>query len=148
MSADSKNLTPQVLAELWTMAKARQSPDDEALAAFQRFMVIHEDLHEYWEGLEKDPATPLVVEGENLLVHLAMDVSTMRGLEANEPEGLAPLYASLIQGGLDQGAAFHVLSQAMQHEFLTAASQGQEMELPKFLERATAYAKEALEGKG
>ena len=111
-------------------------------------MILHEDMHPHWEKLEKDPGEPLLVDGENLLVHIAMDASTMRALETNEPEGLSPLYALLIQNGLEQGVAFHVLSQAMQHEFLSAATQGQEMELPKFLARATEYAKQAIEQKG
>ncbi len=35
----------------------------------------------------------------------------------------------------------------MQHEFLTAASPGREMELPKFLAQATAYAQQVIEQK-
>lgn len=148
MDQEENNLTPLVLAGLWTQAKAQKTPDDAGLAAFQKFMILHDDMHEYWEALEKDPEAPLVVEGESLLVHIAMDASTMRALESNEPTGISALYADLIQNGLDQGVAFHVLSQAMQHEFLSAASQGQEMELPKFLDRAMAYCAQAIEQKG
>ena len=145
---EDKNLTPRVLAELWTQAKARRTPDDAGLVAFQKFMVLHEEMHGHWEKLEKDPDTPLMVARENLLLHIAMDVSTMRALEGDEPSGISGLYATLLGNGLDQGAAFHVLSQAMQHEFLTAATGGREMELPKFLARATSYAQQAIERKG
>lgn len=148
MDEPENNLTPQVLAGLWTQAKAKQTPDDAGLAAFQKFMILHEDMHEQWEKLEKNPEEPLLVDGENLLVHIAMDASTMRALETNEPSGISPLYARLIESGLDQGVAFHVLSQAMQHEFLAAATIGQEMELPKFLARATEYTQQAIDQKG
>ena len=148
MDEPENTLTPKVLAGLWTQAKAKQTPEDSGLAAFQKFMILHEDMHPHWEKLEKNPGEPLLVDGENLLVHIAMDASTMRALETNEPAGLSPLYALLIQNGLDQGVAFHVLSQAMQHEFLTAATAGREMELLKFLARATEYAKQAIEQKG
>ena len=129
------------------MAKSKKTPDEEGLASFQKFMVMHEDMHEVWERLEKDPATSLDVEGENLLVHIAIDAATMRGLETNQPMGIANLFASLVKKGFDQSEAFHVLSQAMQHEFLAAASQGHEMEIPKFLDRATKYYQRALEEK-
>jgi hypothetical protein len=147
VESDDGNLTPQVLSRLWTMAKAKKTPGEPGLASFQKFMVMHEDMHEVWERLEKDPATSLDVDGENLLVHIAMDAATMRGLETNQPMGIANLYASLVKKGFDQSEAFHVLSQAMQHEFLSAASQGQEMEIPKFLDRATKYYQQAVEGK-
>ncbi len=147
MESDDGNLTPRVLSRLWTLAKAKKTPEEEGLAAFQKFMVMHKDMHEIWERLEKDPATSLDVEGENLLVHIAMDAATMRGLETNQPMGIANLYASLVKKGFEQGEAFHVLSQAMQHEFLSAASEGQEMEIPKFLDRATKYYTQAVEQK-
>jgi hypothetical protein len=41
-----------------------------------------------------------------------------------------------------------VISQAMQHEVLTAASQDQEMGLEGFLARAQSYAQQALAQKG
>jgi hypothetical protein len=147
MDEAENNLTSKVLAGLWTQAKAKQTPDDAGLAAFQKFMILHEEMHVHWEKLEKDPEEPLLVDGENLLVHIAMDASTMRALETNEPSGISPLYARLIQNGLEQGMAFHVLSQAMQHEFLASATEGHEMELPKFLARAAEYTKQAIERK-
>jgi len=147
VESDPGNLTPGVLSRLWRMAKAREIPEEEGLASFQKFMVLHEDMHEVWERLETDPETSLDVDGENLLVHIAIDAATMRGLEANQPLGIANLYSSLVQKGFDPTDAFHVLSQAMQHEFLAAAHEGQEMDIPKFLERATRYYHQAVEEK-
>jgi hypothetical protein len=145
---DEKSLTPSLLAELWRAAKKQQAPADEGLAAFQKFMILHEDMHEIWDRLVDDPATPLEIDGENLLVHIAMDAATEKALETNEPAGLPGVFALLVQGGFDQGRAFHVISQAMEHEFLTAASQDQEMTPDGFMTRAKEYAKQALEQAG
>ena len=145
METDDRNLSPQLLRKLWAMAKAKQVPEEEALAAFQKFMVLHEDMHETWERLEKDSETSLDVGGENLLVHIAMDAATMRSLETDQPPGVANLMGFLAQKGFDQGHAFHVISQAMQHEFLTAASRGQEMDPAKYVERAKDYCRQAVE---
>jgi hypothetical protein len=143
-----KSLTPQVLAELWIAARKRQAPDDPDLAAFQKFMVLHEDMHEIWDRLVDDPGVSLEIDGENLLVHIAMDAATEKALEKNDPAGLPGVFALLVQGGFDQGRAFHVLSQAMEHEFLTAAAQNQEMTSDGFMSRAREYAKAALEQAG
>lgn len=140
-----KALTPAVLAELWKAAARRETPGDESLAAFQKFMILHEDMHAFWDRLVVDPATPLEVEGENLMLHIAMDAATEKALEKNEPEGLPGVFALLIEGGFDQSRAFHVISQAMEHEFLTAASQDQEMTLDGFMSRAKEYARQAME---
>ena len=145
---EGKALTPQVLVELWQSAKRREAPKDEGLAAFQKFMILHEDMHPIWDRLVEDLATPLEIEGDNLLVHIAMDAATEKALERNEPEGLPGVFALLVQGGFDQSRAFHVISQAMEHEFLTAASQNQEMTLDGFMDRAKEYAKQALEQAG
>lgn len=139
METEGQNLTPQTLVRLWTMAKAQETPDDEALAAFQKFMVMHEDMHEYWEQLAADPSTSLEVDGENLMLHIAMDAATMRALELNQPPGLKDLLQAMLTKGFDQGRAFHVLSQAMQHEFLESAEKGQEMNVQGWLRRATDY---------
>ena len=147
-AGDEKTLSPTLLAELWTMAKRREAPPDEGLAAFQKFMILHEDMHAVWDKLLEDPATPLEVEGDNLMLHIAMDAATEKALERNEREGLPGVFALLVGGGFDQSRAFHVLSQAMEHEFLTAASQGQEMTLDAFMVRAKEYARQALEQAG
>jgi hypothetical protein len=144
MPSEGENLTPELLSRLWTMAKAQQVPDDGGLEAFQRFMVLHEDMHEYWERLEKDRSTSLDVDGENLMLHIAMDAATMRGLEENQPPGLKELLQSMLEKGIEQGRAFHVLSQAMQHEFLDAASRGQEMDLQAYFQRASDYFHEVM----
>ena len=39
-----QQLTPALLAELWTAAKKQEAPGDEGLAAFQKFMILHEDM--------------------------------------------------------------------------------------------------------
>ena len=140
-----KSLTPALLAQLWTAAKNQQAPGDEDLAAFQKFMILHEDMHAYWDRLVEDPTISLEVEGENLLLHIAMDAATEKALEKNEPEGLPAIFALLVEGGFDQSRAFHVIAQAMEHEFLTAASQNQEMTLDGFMNRAKEYARQALE---
>jgi len=140
-----KSLTPALLAELWKAARNRQAPSDAELAVLQKFMILHEDMHEIWDRLADDPATSLEVDGENLLVHIAMDAATEKALEANDPAGLPGVFALLVQGGFDQSRAFHVISQAMEHEFLTAAAQDQEMTPDGFMSRAKEYAKQALE---
>ncbi len=145
---EEKSLTPALLAKLWVAAKKQEMPGDEGLAAFQKFMILHEDMHAYWDRLVEDPATPLEVEGENLLLHIAMDAATEKALERNEPEGLPGVFALLVQGGFDQSRAFHVIAQAMEHEFLTTASQNQEMTLDGFMNRAQEYARQALEQRG
>ena len=139
------SLTPALLADLWKAARKREAPGDEELAALQKFMVLHEDMHEIWDRLIDDPTTSLEVDGENLLLHIAMDAATEKALENNDPAGLPGIFALLVQGGFDQSRAFHVIAQAMEHEFLTAASQQQEMTMDGFMSRAKEYAKQALE---
>ena len=137
--------TPQVMADLWKAARMKEVPSDESLAAFQRFMILHEDMHDYWDRLVENPAASLQVDDENLLLHIAMDAATEKALEKNEPAGLPGLYAMLVSGGFDESRAFHVIAQAMQHEFLTAVSQNQEMTLDGFMARAKEYCRQALE---
>ena len=139
-----QSLTAQVLADLWRAVKESRVPEDPDLAGFQKFMVLHGDMHDVWDRLLEDPETPLRLEGEDLVVHIAMDLSTERALEQNRPEGIRQIYASMVSVGLDQGQAFHVLSQAMMHEFTGAAEQGQPMDLNAFMRRAVLYAGEAL----
>ncbi len=143
-----RSITPALLAELWKSARKREAPPDEELAAFQKFMVLHEDMHEVWDRLVDDPTTSLEIDGENLLLHIAMDAATEKALESNDPAGLPGVFALLVQGGFDQSRAFHVIAQAMEHEFLTAAAQEQEMTSDGFMSRAKEYAKQALEQSG
>jgi hypothetical protein len=142
---EEKALTPALLADLWKSARKREAPADEELASFQKFMVLHEDMHEVWDRLVDDPTISLEVDGENLLLHIAMDAATEKALEANDPAGLPGVFALLVQGGFDQSRAFHVIAQAMEHEFLTAAAQEQEMTSAGFMSRAKEYARQALE---
>jgi len=143
-----RSITPSLLAGLWVAARRREAPADEELAALQKFMVLHEDMHEVWDRLVDDPETSLEVDGENLLLHIAMDAATEKALESNDPAGLPGVFALLVQGGFDQSRAFHVLAQAMEHEFLTAAAQDQEMSSDGFMSRAKEYARQALEQAG
>jgi hypothetical protein len=142
---EGRALTPELLAELWRDVKAEKPAQDETLAAFQKFMLLHEDMHAVWDRLLLDPATSLELEGENLMLHIAMDAASEKSLMKNEPLGIQAVFAALVAGGFDQGRAFHVVQQAMMHEFLTAASQNQLMTMDGFLDRARAYGKEAIE---
>jgi len=142
---EEQSLTPALLAGLWKDLKEERPSQDEALAAFQKFMLLHEDMHPIWDRLMDDPTTPLEVNGENLMLHIAMDAATEKSLEKNEPGGIQAIFAALVQGGFPAGDAFHVVQQAMMHEFLTAASQNQEMSLDGFLSRAREYGRQAVE---
>jgi hypothetical protein len=137
-------LTPAVFAEIWTATRAERRVENPDLARFQKFMVLHEDLHPLWDRLLEDPATSLEIEGENMMLHVAMDAATEAALEAGQPEGLRGLFQALTQAGFDEGRAFHVLSQAMMHEFVIQAEQGKEMSLDLFLNRATDYTGQAI----
>jgi hypothetical protein len=138
-------LTPALMARLWRDVKAEKEAPEEALAAFQKFMLLHEDMHAVWDRLLVDPATPLEVDGENLMLHIAMDAASEKSLMKNEPMGIQAVFAALVAGGFDEGRAFHVIQQAMMHEFLTAASQNQEMSMDGFLGRAREYGRQAIE---
>jgi hypothetical protein len=144
----SEDLTPRVLADLWAQFKKGQKPPDEELASFQKYMVLHENMHAHWDRLLKEPAASLVVDGEDLMLHIAMDVSTEQSLKRDEPSGIMGFFQTLTANGFDEGSAFHVLSQAMQHEFLEAASRGEDMDLSKFLARAAEYCRQALSDSG
>lgn len=147
--APRQELTQAVLAELWKASREKRVPDDENLAAFQKFMILHEDMHDFWDKLVENPAMSLDVEGGNLLVHIAMDAATEKALMQDEPAGLRAVFSDLMTKGFDESRAFHVISQAMEHEFMTAASQSQAMGLDAFLTRAREYSKQALaQGQG
>jgi hypothetical protein len=137
-------LTPAVFAEIWTATKAERAVENPDLARFQKFMVLHEDLHGLWDQLVEDPSTSLEIEGENMMLHVAMDAATEAALESGTPAGLRGLFQALTQAGFDEGRAFHVLSQAMMHEFIVAAEKGEEMSLDLYLNRATDYTGQAM----
>jgi len=142
---EEQQLTPALLAGLWKDLKEERPSEIEALAAFQKFMLLHEDMHGLWDRLVDDPSTPVEVNGENVLLHIAMDAACEKALQRNEPAGIQAVFAALVQGGFETSDAFHVVQQAMLHEFLTAASQNQEMSLDGFLTRAREYGKQAVE---
>jgi len=142
---EEPQLTPALLAGLWKDLREERPAEDEALAAFQKFMLLHEDMHEIWDRLVDDPATPVELNGENVILHIAMDAACEKALERNDPAGIQAIFAALVQGGFEAGDAFHVVQQAMMHEFLTAASQNQEMSLEGFLTRSREYGKQAVE---
>jgi hypothetical protein len=137
-------LTPAIFADIWKRTRADERVEDPDLARMQKFMLLHEDLHELWDKLVQDPSTPLVVEDENMMLHIAMDAATEGALEAGQPEGIRGLFQALTTAGFDEGQAFHVLAQAMAHEFLTAAEKGEEMRLDLYLNRATDYTGQAI----
>ena len=136
-------LTREIFVELWKMTKAAQPPQDAELARMQKYMAMHEDMHPHFEQIEQDPAAPLEVDGENLMIHIAMDAAAEAALEQDEPAGVRDLMQGMLSANVDPGIAFHAISQALMHEFIAAASAGQGMALDQFLARATAYARQA-----
>lgn len=137
-------LTPAMLGEMWTMHKAGRTPEEPFLEAVQKFMVLHQDLHDWWDRLAADPGTAVVDGERNVLVHVAMDATTERALRENAPQGVLEAYGHLIAAGVGEGEAFHVISAAMEHEFLISAAGGREMELENFLKRAQEYVAQTL----
>jgi hypothetical protein len=138
-------LNAALLAEIWRNTRAEKRLDDPDLARFQKFMILHEDMHATWDALAADPSTSLLVEGENLMLHVAMDAATETALETDQPPGLRQAFQMLTARGFDPGRAFHVLSQAMMHEFIVQAEQGKELDPKQFLTRVFDYAKQAME---
>jgi hypothetical protein len=128
---------------LWNLTKAGQAPADEELARMQKYMAMHEDMHAHFERIAQDPSAPLDVDGENLPLHIAMDAATEAALERGEPDGLREIMQGMLSANVDPSMAFHAISQAMMHEFVIAASNGQEMDLNQFLARAANYAMQA-----
>jgi hypothetical protein len=132
-------LTRELFVDLWRMTKAQRQVDDADLRGMQKFMAMHEDMHAYFERIEADPSTPLEVEGENLMLHIAMDAATEKALEADEPLGIRSLMEVMLASNVDPGRAFHVISQAMMHSFVIAASEGREMDQFEFMARVQQY---------
>jgi hypothetical protein len=133
-------LTPQTFASLWTQAKQGQAPDDPELARVQKYMLMHDDLHALFDAFERDPATPPVRGGENLMLHIIMDATIEKALEWDQPPGIRKMLQGMLDGALDPAVAFHVLSNAMQDEFLDAAAKGNAMNPSDFMIRASQYA--------
>jgi hypothetical protein len=135
----------ETLVQLWTDAKAGRTPADPDLARAQKYMMMHDDMHEHFEAAERDPAAPLTVDGESLLVHVLMDAATEKALELDEPAGVRTLMQSLLTAGMDPGRAFHVLSQAMQHEMTVQLTAGRdELDPAAWLRRCIEYAQQAM----
>src|SRR5688572_18799910 len=139
-------LTRDVIVSLWNQAKAGQSPADADLARMQKFMLMHDDMYEHFERFAADPACPMEVDGENLMLHIAMDAATEKSLETDEPAGIRNLMQSLLSAGIEPGRAFHVLSQAMMHGFIIAAGEEREMAVDEYLQRAADYARQVIPG--
>jgi Domain of unknown function (DUF1841) len=133
-------LNAAVLADLWKHAKAKKTPKEPFLQSVLRFMLLHEDLHPMWEKLAADPTIPVVVEGENIIVHVAMDAAAENAIQTDRPEGIRDLFENLWAKGMDKDRAFHVISKAMADEFLLAGESGEPMDLVKFYARAKDYA--------
>jgi len=138
--AELIDLNAAVLADLWKHAKAKKTPKEPYLQAVLRFMILHENFHPWWEKLAADPTIPLVVDGENLVVHIAMDAAAENAIQTDRPEGIRDLFEDLQARGMEKERAFHVVSRAMADEFLLAGEAGEQMDLVKFYVRAKAYA--------
>ena len=136
-------LTRELFISLWQAAKAGQAPADPELARMQKFMLMHDDMHSHFERFAADPASSMEVEGENLMLHIAMDAATEKSLELDQPSGARQLMQGMLDAGMEPGRAFHVMSQAMMHAFLIAADEGREMDEHEYLDRARAYAQQA-----
>ncbi|MBI2931358.1 MAG: DUF1841 family protein [Planctomycetes bacterium] len=143
-----RELTRPLMAELWSAAKAQRRPHDADLAAFQKFMVLHEDLHVYWERLEEDPAAPLKIQGEDLILHIVVDADTERSLRNDQPPGIREPFIKLVQQGVDEGMAFHVIAQALVHEYLAAIAEDKPVDPARYLERAKSYGRALIQWAG
>jgi len=139
-------ITRDVFVSLWMQAKAGQSPADADLARMQKFMLMHDDMHEHLDRFAANPSCPMEVDGENLMLHIAMDAATEKTLETDEPAGIRDLMQSLLSAGIEPGRAFHVLSQAMLHAFIIAAGEEREMAVEEYLQRAADYSRQVIAG--
>ena len=68
-------LNAAVVADLWKKAKDNRTPKEPYLQSVLRFMFLHENFHEMWEKLAADSTITLVVDGENVVLHVAMDAA-------------------------------------------------------------------------
>lgn len=139
-------LNRDTFVQLWTMAKAGHQPEDEYAALLQKYMVMHDDLHRHFEAVAADPAHPMEVDGENLMLHIAMDAAAEKSLAEDTPPGIRAVMQDLLDSKLDPGIAFHVISQALTHETIThhnSPDADQDMDPAAYLARAQAYAVQA-----
>src|SRR5689334_8405036 len=56
-------LDREIFVRLWKATKSQQRPEDPDLALFQKYMIMHEDMHAHFDRLEDDPTAPLDVDG-------------------------------------------------------------------------------------
>jgi len=141
-------LNRDLFVQLWKAAKAQQTPDDPTAALFQKYMIMHEDMHPHFDRLEQDPDAPLEVDGENLMLHIAFDAAADKSLETDNPEGVRMLMQNMLSSGMDPGRAFHVISQAIAHESILAHEANQDVDPQKILYRAAQYAEQAQQQGG
>jgi hypothetical protein len=134
----------ELLIDLWRNVKAERVAEDPDLKRFQKFMVLHEDMHPAFEQLEADPNALPVADRDRLLLHLSMDVGTESALQQGQPDGIRAVMERLLRGGLEDGEAFHVLSFAMAETFVAAAQGGQEFDPAAWLARAHEQAEQVL----
>src|SRR5688572_11726909 len=125
-------LNAAIAADLWKKAKEDKSPKDPFLQSVLRFMLLHENFHPMWEKLAADPTIPLVVDGENVVLHVAMDAAAESAIQTDRPEGIRELFDDLQSRGVEKGRAFHLISKAMLDEYLVAGQSGEPMDLVRF----------------
>jgi hypothetical protein len=132
-------LNAAIVADLWKKAKEDRTPKEPYLQAVLKFMLLHENFHPMWEKLAADPTISLVVDGENVVLHVAMDAAAENAIQTDRPEGIRDLFENLQARGVEQGRAFHVISKAMMDEYLVAAEAGEPMDLARLYARAKDY---------
>ena len=139
-------LNRDLFVELWNAAKAGRRPEDEYAVVMQKYMMMHEDMHQHFENIANDPSYPMEVDGENLMLHIAMDAAAEKSLAEDVPAGIRAVMQDLIDSRMDPGVAFHVIAQALTHETIAHHNSPEaegEMDAGKYLERARAYAGQA-----
>lgn len=133
-------LNAAVVADLWKKAKENRTPKSPYLQSVLKFMLLHENFHATWEKLAADPTIPLVLDGENVVLHVAMDAAAENAIQSDRPEGIKDLFEGLQSRGVEKGRAFHVISRAMMDEYLVAGEAGEPLDLVRLYARAKDYA--------
>lgn len=137
-------LNAAVVADLWKKSKVNKTPKDPFLQSVLRFMLLHENFHPMWEKIAADPTIPLVVDGDNVVLHVAMDAAAENAIQTDRPEGIRELFEELQARGMEKERAFHVISRAMNDEYLLAGEAGEPLDLVRFYARAKDYSVRAL----
>ena len=137
-------LNAAVVGDLWKKAKENKTPKEPYLQSVLRFMFLHENFHAMWEKLATDPTIPLVVDGENVVLHVAMDAAAENAIQTDRPEGIRDVFEDLQARGMEKGRAFHVISAAMRDEYLLAGEEGEPMDQVRIYARAKDYAARSL----